>query len=276
MTLLDGKVALVTGAARGQGRNHAVRLAQEGASVILVDICRQIETVPYPMATEGDLDETVRLVKACGGRAAAFVVDVREHDELKRAVDEGVTEFGGLDIVVANAGIMAPVIPGVSRVQAFQDVVDVNLRGVWSTVAVSRSHLLRRGPGGSIILISSVAGVRPVGAGGGYGEAKHGVIGCMRATAEELAPYLIRCNAVLPTNTATPMLLNVATYRLFRSDLEDPTLDDARDGMTSMNAMPVPYVEPDDVSEAVLWLASPGSRYVTGALIPVDAGALLK
>jgi (+)-trans-carveol dehydrogenase len=274
--LMHGKVALITGAARGQGRSHAVRLAEEGASVILIDICRQIETVPYPMATEDDLEETVRLVKACGVGVAPFVVDVRDHDELKRAVDTGVTELGGLDIVVANAGIMAPVVPGVSRVQAFQDVVDVNLRGVWSTVAVSRGHLLRRGPGGSIILIASVAGVRPVGAGGGYSEAKHGVIGCMRATAEELAPFMIRCNAVLPTNTATPMLLNEATYRLFRPDLEHPALDDVREGMASMNAMPVPFVESEDISEAVLWLASHRSRYVTGAVIPVDAGALLK
>jgi len=274
--LLAGKVALVTGAARGQGRSHAVRLAREGAAIIAVDICRQIESVPYPMATEEDLEETARQVKACGGTAVTAVADVRDHAELKRAVDAGVAELGRLDVVVANAGIMAPVRPGVSRERAFSDVVDVNLRGVWSTVTVSRGHLVRGGRGGSIILISSVAGVRPLGAGGGYTEAKHGVIGCMRETAQDLARYMVRCNAILPTNTGTPMLLNEATYRLFRTDLEHPALEDAREPMASLNLLPVAYIDPADVSEAVLWLASDLSRYVTGAALPVDAGASLK
>ena len=273
---MDDRVALITGAARGQGRSHALRLADDGMAIIAIDICRQIDSVPYPLATEDDLAETARLVRARGVPVVPLVADVRDHAALKAAVNEAVSELGRLDVVVANVGIMAPIQPGTDRVQAFQDVIDVNLRGVWSTVTVSRRHLINGRRGGSIIVIASLAAMKPVGAGGGYAEAKHGVLGVMRATASDLGPYMIRCNAVLPSNTSTPMLHNRATYRLFRPDLEDPTLDDVTPGMAGMHLLPVPFVEAEDVSEAVAWLASERSRYVTGAVIPVDAGALLR
>jgi (+)-trans-carveol dehydrogenase len=275
MGKLDGKVAFITGAARGQGRSHALRLASEGADIIAVDISTHIEGVDYPMASADDLAETVRQVEALDRRIYAAEADVRDFDAISAAVDKGVGEFGRLDIVLANAGIVATDF-SVNRVTAFRNVVDVNLTGVFITIEASRQHLIDGGRGGAIVITSSLAGIRALGAGGGYTEAKHGLVGLMRATATELAPHLIRVNSIHPTSVRTPMIENDNFYKLFRPDLEHPTLADAEPGLSTLNLMPIPYVETVDISSAVLFLVSDDGRYITGAALPIDAGGAIK
>jgi (+)-trans-carveol dehydrogenase len=275
MGKLDGKVAFITGAARGQGRNHAVRLAAEGADIIAVDISEHIEGVNYPMPTAADLDETARQVEALGRRIFATQADVRDFDAISSAVDKGVGEFGRLDIVLANAGIVATDAKA-DRVRAFRNVVDVNLTGVFITIEASRQHIIDGGRGGAIVITSSLAGLRALGAGGGYAEAKHGLVGLMRATATELAPHMIRVNSIHPTGVRTPMIENDNFYKLFRPDLDHPTLADAEVGLSTMNLMPIPYVEVADITNAVLFLVSDDGRYISGAALPIDAGAAIK
>jgi len=274
------KVALITGAARGQGRSHAVRLAEEGADIIAVDLCENIETNNYPLSTEDDLAETAALVEKLGRRVVTVKADVRERSELASAVDQGVTELGQLDIVVANAGICP--IGADTPTQAFFDAVDVDLVGVIHTIAAAYPHL---SAGASIIATGSVAGLlvggggtdsSATGAGGsGYSHAKRGVARLVHDLALQLGPESIRVNAVHPTNVDTDMLQNPSMYRVFRPDLEAPTREDAMLAFPVMQAMPIPFVEPIDVSNAVLFLASDESRYVTGLQFKVDAGALL-
>jgi SDR family mycofactocin-dependent oxidoreductase len=279
MGRVKGKVAFITGAARGQGRSHAVRLAEEGADIIAVDLCAQIAGVPYPMATPEDLDETVKEVEALDRRIVARVADVREADQLAAAVAEGMAELGRLDIVCANAGITGPyaeLTDLAARVAMFEQVADVNLTGVFRTVEAAKRALIDSGDGGSVIITSSLAGLRALGAGGGYTEAKHGLVGMMRSYAHELAPHMIRVNSIHPTNVATPMILNEATARAFRPDLENPTEDDVAEALSFLNLLPIPYVEARDISNAVLWLASDEARYVTGVALPVDAGGAIK
>lgn len=280
MGRVDAKVALVTGAARGQGRSHAVRLAEEGADVIVVDLCEDIETNEYPLASSEDLQETVHLIEKHGRRAVAAEADVRDLSPLKAAVDEAVAVLGGLHIVCANAGI-CPLGAGLP-VQAWADAVDVDLSGVNNTISASLHHLQA---GASIVLTGSVAGllsgaaeaVGPAGPGGaGYGFAKQTIVGLVRALGLVLAPHSIRINAVHPTNCNTDMLQSPPMYRTFRPDLESPTREDAEVTFPMMNAMPIGYVEPSDITNAVLYLASDESRYVTGQNLAVDAGALLK
>ena len=274
---VEGKVALITGAARGQGRSHAVRLASEGASIIALDIARPVERMDrfYQGATAGDLEETVCLVRAAGGQIVERRVDVRDLVGMRAAVDSGVQHFGGLDIVVANAGVFMFGEGSVDVAEEDWDVViDVNLKGVWLTTKVATPHLLKRGAG-SIILICSSAGLKGTPNVVAYTASKHGVLGLSRTMALELAPHGIRVNTVHPTSVATPMIQNDAAYRLFRPDLEAPTLEDALPAFATVNALPVPYVESSDVSEAVLFLASDESRYVTGTELKVDAGATL-
>jgi len=275
MGRVAGKVAFITGAARGQGRSHAVRLAQEGADIIAVDICEQVDTVPYPMATPDDLAGTVEEVERLGRRIVAVEADVRDHDGLRAAVDQGVAELGRLDIVAANAGIssMAPLAEMTER--TWQDMIDINLTGVWLTAKVAIPHLKAAG-GGSIIITSSVAGLKALQNIGHYAAAKHGVVGLMRTLALELAPYRIRVNSIHPTQVETPMVTNDATYRLFRPDMENPTRQDAAQVGEALNALPIPWVEPVDISNVVLFLASDEARYITGVTLPVDAGALVK
>jgi SDR family mycofactocin-dependent oxidoreductase len=274
---VDGKVAFVTGAARGQGRSHAVRLAQEGADIIAVDVCGPIENLAYPHSTPEDLAETAELVKAQDRRIVTAQVDVRDYEALKSAVDGGLDQLGRLDIVVANAGV------GTDgrklhniRENVWQDMIDINLTGVWHTVKAAVPHILSGGRGGSIVLTSSVGGRKAYPNTGHYIAAKHGVVGLMRAFAVELGPHMIRVNSVLPSQVSTTMVMNEQTYRLFRPDLTDPGPEDFAPISQMMHTLPVPWVEPVDVSNAVLFLASDESRYVTGVLLPVDAGALLK
>ncbi|MGY1639193.1 mycofactocin-coupled SDR family oxidoreductase [Geodermatophilus sp. SYSU D00742] len=271
MGRVEGKVALITGAARGQGRSHAVRLAQEGADVIAVDACQDLPSVPYPGAGEHDLAETVKEVEALDRRILARVADVRDLAALQGVVDEGLSQFGHIDVVVANAGILS--FGGVLELDedVWQDVVDVNLTGVWKTVRAAAPSMVERGQGGSIILTSSVAGLVAYLGFAHYVSAKHGVTGLMRAMAMELAPHMIRVNSVHPTTVDTPMVQNPATYELF--GLGGADREEAARAFRAVNALPVPWIDAVDVSNAVLYLASDESRYVTGLTMTVDAGA---
>ncbi|HEX9031159.1 MAG TPA: mycofactocin-coupled SDR family oxidoreductase [Streptosporangiaceae bacterium] len=273
---VEGKVAFITGAARGQGRSHAVRLAQEGADIIAVDSCADVEGA-LPMATPDDLAETVSLVEKQGQRIIASQVDVRDFDALKAAVDDGVAQLGRLDIVVANAGI-ASMGGAVQEMAAnsWQDTIDINLTGVWHTAKAAVPHIITGGRGGAMVLTSSVGGMKALPNMSHYVSAKHGVVGLMRSLAVELAQYSIRVNSVHPSQVNTPMLMNEPTYRLFRPDLENPTQDDMAPISQMMHMLPVPWVEPEDVSNAILFLVSDEGRYITGVPLPVDAGAMLK
>lgn len=272
---LAGKVAFITGAARGQGRSHALRLAEAGAAIVAVDICAQIDSVPYPMGTTTDLDRTVELVQSRGGSILGFVADVRDSASLAAAVERTVAEFGGLDIVVANAGTVNGIAPmwELSEEQ-FLDQLDVNLTGVWRTIKACVPTLLEQGRGGSIILISSISGLVAELNVGHYSASKHGVNGLMRTLAGELAPHSIRVNSVNPTNVNTLMIDNDAYNTLFSGGKEGATQEDSIPALREMNAMPIPFVEPIDISNAVHYLASDAARYVTGTAMVVDAGAL--
>ncbi len=274
---VEGKVAFITGAARGQGRSNAVRLAQEGADIIAVDICRQLDSVQYPLSTPEDLAETADLVKGHDRRIYTAEVDVRDYDALKAAVDAGVEQLGRLDIIVANAGIGNGGVTLDKTSEAdWTDMIDVNLTGVWKTVKAGVPHILAGGRGGSIILISSVGGLKAFPHTGHYVAAKHGVVGLMRAFAVELGQHNIRVNSVHPTNVNTPMFMNDVTMRLYRPDLENPGLDDMAVAAQMMHVMPIGWVEPVDITNAVLFLASDEARYITGVTLPIDAGCCLK
>jgi SDR family mycofactocin-dependent oxidoreductase len=254
-----------------------VRLAQEGADIIAVDICRAIDDVVYPASTPADLAETVALVEARGRRIVAAEVDVRDYDALAAALADGVDQLGRLDIVVANAGIgNAGNKLHKLREHIWQDMIDINLTGVWHTVKAAVPHVLSGARGGSIILTSSVGGMKAHPHTGHYIAAKHGVVGLMRTFAVELGRHSIRVNSIHPTQVNTPMAINDATFRLFAPHKENPGPEDFAPISQMMHTLPIPWVEPEDVSNAVLFLASDESRYVTGVQLPVDAGCLLK
>jgi SDR family mycofactocin-dependent oxidoreductase len=278
MGRVEGKVAFVTGAARGQGRSHALRLAQEGADIIAVDIAGQIDSVPYPMSTPDDLAETVRQIEALDRRIVATQADVRDFGAVKAAVDEGVAQLGRLDIVAANAGIFSFGTMEELTEEQWQDMIGVNLTGVWHAAKAAIPHLKAGGKGGSIILTSSTAGLMAIPNIGHYVAAKHGVVGLMRTLALELAPDMIRVNSVHPTSVNTDMIHNDATYALFAPDLpvEERTKEVLGSRFQTLNALPIMWVEPVDISNAVLWLASDEARYVTGVTLPIDAGSLTK
>jgi (+)-trans-carveol dehydrogenase len=276
MGRLDKKVAFITGAARGQGRSHAVRLAQEGADIIAVDLCAQVESVPYPMATEADLAETVRLVEQEDRRIYAQTADVRDEDALQTAVDAGVSELGRLDIVVANAGIVS-FAPADSMSSAmWQDVIDINQTGVWKACKVGIPHIRKHGDGGSLVLISSAAGLHAFEGVAHYVTAKTGLVGLTRAFALELGPSRIRVNCIHPTQVETPMIMNDAQMRTFLPDMEHPTREDFAPLSQAMHVLPEPWVQPVDISNAIVFLVSDEGRYITGATLPVDLGADLK
>jgi (+)-trans-carveol dehydrogenase len=275
---VEGKVAFITGAARGQGRAHAVRLAQEGADIIAVDICKKIDTVDLIAAsTPEDLAETADLVKGHNRRIYTAEVDVRDYDALKAAVDTGVGQLGKLDIIVANAGIGngGQTLDKTSE-RDWTAMIDINLGGVWKTVKAGVPHLLAGGNGGSIILTSSVGGLKAYPHTGHYVAAKHGVVGLMRTFAVELGAQNIRVNSVHPTNVNTPLFMNDGTMRLFRPDLENPGPEDMKVVGQLMHTLPIGWVEPEDIANAVLFLASDEARYITGVTLPVDGGSCLK
>ena len=272
MGRMEGKVAFITGAARGQGRSHALRLAQEGAEIIAVDVCRQLETVPYPMSTPDDLAETAKLVEELDRRIVAQEADVRQLSSLEAAVEAGLSEFGHIDVVCANAGI-GTFAPGLEMdEQTWDEMIDVNLSGVWKTIKAAVPPMVEARRGGSVIITSSAAGLKGFPNLVHYCAAKHGVVGIMRTLAQELAPYFIRVNSVHPTTVDTPMVMSDMFYRLVRPDLENPGREDMGEAFAGLNALPIPWVDPVDISNAVLWLASDEARYVTGVTLPVDAG----
>jgi (+)-trans-carveol dehydrogenase len=273
---VGGRVAFITGAGRGQGRSHAVRLAQEGADIIAVDLCDQVGSVGYPLATPEDLAETVRQVEALDRRIVATQADVRDYASLKNAVDEGVAQLGRLDIVAANAGILSHGLTAELDETSWQDMIDINLTGVWHTAKAAIPHLIAGGRGGSVILTSSGVVMKGTPNFAHYVSAKHGIVGLMRTLALELAPHSIRVNSLHPTSVDTGMVRNSETLRLFRPDLENPTVDDATDSFQAMNVLPLRWVEPVDVSNALLFLASDEARYITGVALPVDAGYAIK
>lgn len=277
MGRLDGKVAFITGAARGQGRSHAIRMAQEGADIIAIDVARSLPTVPYGGASPDDLAETVRQVEALDRRIVASEADVRDYGALKGALEEGVAQLGRLDIVSANAGIFSSARAEEMSEDAWDEMIDINLKGVWLTAKAAIPHLRAAG-GGSIIITSSTAGIKGFPNFVHYVAAKHGVIGIMRTLALELAPDMIRVNTVHPTSVDTDMIQNEAMYELFAPDLEPSarTREVMGERFGAMNALPIPWVEAVDISNAVLWLASDESRYVTGVTLPVDAGMTQK
>jgi SDR family mycofactocin-dependent oxidoreductase len=270
MARLDGKVAFISGAARGQGRSHAVRLASDGADIIAIDICANIASNQYDLATPADLEETVRLVEKQDRRVVAARADVRDRAGLAAVLDAAVAELGRLDIVVANAGI-APMSFDDEDAEgdaAFRDVIDVNLVGVWNTCRVSIPHLIAGGRGGAMVLTSSTAGIKgyagSTSGGVGYTAAKHGIVGIMRTLANDLAPHNIRVNTVHPTGVNTMMAVNPAMQQWIA---EDPSR-----GEHMNNPLPVEVLEPEDISNAVAFLVSDEGRYVTGITLPVDAG----
>ena len=275
MARLDGKVAFITGAARGQGRSHAVRLAEEGADIIAVDIASQIDSVPFSMATPEDLAQTVKEVEALDRHIVAGHADVRDYDALKALLDDGVAQLGRLDIVTANAGIVSFGTLDDLPEQTWQDMIDVNLTGVWHTAKAAIPHLRAAG-GGSIVITSSVAGLKGTANAGHYVAAKHGLVGLMRSLAIELAPDMIRVNTVHPGSVDTDMIQNQTTYHLFLPDHPgDITRDEFEAGARPLQALPIPWLESRDISNAVLFLASDDARYVTGVALPVDAGTTL-
>ncbi|MFD6883911.1 mycofactocin-coupled SDR family oxidoreductase [Rhodococcus sp. NPDC060084] len=275
---VEGKVAFVTGAARGQGRSHAVRLAQEGADIIALDICGPIrDNALIEPATPEDMAETVEVVKGLNRRIVTVQADVRDFDAVKAAVDDGVAQLGRLDIIVANAGIGTGGTP-LHQTDEFdwQEMQDINLSGVWKTVKAAVPHIIGGGQGGSIILTSSVGGLKAYPNTGPYIAAKHGVVGLMRSFAVELGEHFIRVNTVHPTNVNTPMFMNEGAMKMFRPDLENPGPDDLKVAAQFMHVLPIGWVEPEDISNAVLFLASDESRYVTGLTLTIDAGSTLK
>ena len=269
---LKGKVALITGAARGIGRAQAVRFAQEGADIIALDICGPVDTVIVPPATPADLQETARLVADAGGRIVAETVDVRDTEAVQAATDRGVDRLGGLDVVCATAGITSRAMATELGENAWQTMLDVNLTGVWRTCRATAPHLIDRGAG-SMILTSSIAGLRGLVGVAHYTSAKHGVVGLMRSLAKELAPHNIRVNTVHPTNVDTPMIQNDHVRAAFRPDLERVTREQFAEAARSMNMLAIPWVEPVDVANASLFLASDEARYITAVTLPVDAGS---
>lgn len=271
---LEGKVAFITGVARGQGRSHAVRLAEEGADIIGIDIPRHIPGLPYAPATTEDLAETVRQVKALGRRIVVAEADVRDFDTLKAAVDAGVAELGRLDIVLANAGIVSPAPTLEMSEEHWQTMIDINLTGVWKTVKASVPHVLAGGRGGSVVITSSLAAIVVQPNIAHYAAAKGGLIQLSNVLSKELAPQSIRVNTVHPGTVLTDMVLNEPTFRLFRPDLEHPTQEDFEAVARTMTGMPTSAIESVDISNAIVYLVSDDGRYVTGTTHVVSAGLL--
>lgn len=274
MGRLEGKVAFITGVARGMGRSHALRFAEEGADVIGVDICADIPSIPYPMATADDLEETRQLVVNRGRRVITRRADVRDMEALSAAVDDGLEAFGKIDVVCANAGVC-----GIGRSweldeREWDDVVGTILKGSWNTIRATLPHMIERGTGGSIILISSGAAWVNAPNVAHYAAAKAGVISLSRVVANELHSIRsgIRINCILPTSVPTSMIMNDHAFRLFRPDLDHPTIEDVEPAFSGLNLLPIPWIDAEDVSNAAIWLASDEARYVTGVALPVDAG----
>jgi SDR family mycofactocin-dependent oxidoreductase len=271
MADLQGKVAFVTGAARGQGRAHAVRLAREGADILAVDICADIAAMDYPNGTRDELDETARLVEDQGRRVVALTADVRDLAGLQQAFDEGVALLGRVDIVIANAGLVR-LTEGGDPDAVWRTIVDTNLTGSWNTISVALPTLRAQGPGGNIVIISSTAGLKPTaGLGIGalaYTSTKTGLVGLMKQLAASLAPESIRVNSVHPTGVKSGMTMNEAMGKLVAQAMAGETTSIS----AMQNAMPIDILEPEDIADAVAFLVSDQAKWITGVALPVDAG----
>ncbi len=269
MTETHPHVAVITGAARGQGRSHAVALAAEGVDIIAIDRCADIASIPYPLASREDLDETAQLVRDAGARIHPVVADVRDLSALREGIGVGIAAFGEVDAVVANAGVVGIGLPDVDDEQVYDDIVETNLRGAWNTLVATTGSMIRRGTGGSIVLTSSMQGLTGRGGDGSaatfaYAASKHGIVGLMRSAANAYAQNNIRVNSVHPTGVATPMIFNEHMAAVFTENPDSSAM--------TGNLLPVPFVEALDVTNAVVWLLSDKARYVTGVALPVDAG----
>lgn len=271
MGKLDGKVALITGGARGQGRSHALTFAREGASIVVCDIAEQIETVPFSMADQAQLDQTVRMVEELDQRCIGIKADVRDTDQMNGVVDAAIGEFGQIDILIANAGIVAPLDFVDISDEAWDDMVGTDLTGVFKSIRAVAPHMIAQGSG-RIIATSSMVGRTGVPRLAHYVAAKWGVIGLVKSAALEFGPHNITVNAVCPTNVDTDMIQNPAMYSLFAPDIDNPTRDDVIPGFSSLNALPIPWVEAQDISNGMLYLASDDGRYVTGETLTIAAG----
>lgn len=272
MGRFDGQVAFITGGARGMGRSHALALAREGADVALLDLCQDLPTVGYPLATANDLDATAHLVEGLGRRAWTFRADVRDFDAVTEAMSATVDAAGKVDILIANAGISAGDAVQVADPLEWRDVVEVNLTGSFHAIRAAAPHMIgaRRG---RMVAVSSMMGRAPTGGMGAYAASKWGIIGLVKSAAQDLARFGITVNAVAPGNVDTPMVRNEYLFRKVRPDLEDPTFDDAKAFIGMLHVQPDPVLEPEEVSAAVLYLCSDDARHVTGAVIDINAGA---
>ncbi|RZL84706.1 MAG: NAD(P)-dependent oxidoreductase [Rhodococcus sp. (in: high G+C Gram-positive bacteria)] len=272
MGKMDGKVALITGGARGQGRAHAIRLAEEGADIIITDIAEQIDGVHYPLADDADLAETTKLVEEVGRRCLSFKADARDAKRMQEVTDQAVAELGRLDTVVINHGIGLPHGTDRDSVDIWDTVIATNLSAVWRTVVATIPHLKAHGDGGSIIVTGSAASLVAIFNNAAYTAAKHGLIGLVKCLAADLAQDWIRVNAILPTNVNTKLFVNDYNLKRFAPAKANPTIDDMKFAAQSLNLQPIPWIEPEDVAHSVLFLASDEAKYITGIALPVDAG----
>ena len=273
MNRASGKVALITGAARGQGRSHAARLAEEGADIIAIDICSDVDGVDYPLATASDVDETIKLVEQLDRRIMFRLADVRDFTALEAIVAEGVAEFGHIDFACANAGICTTARAWEMTEQTWQTMIDINLTGVWKTVRAVAPAMIEQATGGSIAIVSSIAGLAAFPNMVHYNAAKHGLVGVMRGFAVELGQFNIRVNSVHPTNVETPMLLNNPPIQALMTGDVDAPRSAMTEALGGMHLFDLPWVDVSDVSNVILWLASDESRYITGTTQVIDAGA---
>uniref|UniRef100_E1C9L4 Carveol dehydrogenase (MythA.01326.c, A0R518 homolog) n=3 Tax=Mycolicibacterium thermoresistibile TaxID=1797 RepID=E1C9L4_MYCTH len=276
MNRLQGKVAFITGAARGQGRTHAVRLAQDGADIVAIDLCRQQPNLDYAQGSPEELKETVRLVEEQGRRIIARQADVRDLASLQAVVDEALAEFGHIDILVSNVGISNQGEVVSLTDQQWSDILQTNLIGAWHACRAVLPSMIERGQGGSVIFVSSTVGLRGAPGQSHYAASKHGVQGLMLSLANEVGRHNIRVNSVNPGAVNTEMALNEKLLKMFLPHLENPTREDAAELFSQLTLLPIPWVEPEDVSNAVAWLASDEARYIHGAAIPVDGGQLAR
>lgn len=275
MGKLDGKVTLITGGARGQGRSHAVAFAREGSEIVLCDVAEQLPSAPYPLASAEELAETARMVEDLDRRCLAVRTDVRDGEGMRELAQRAISEFGRIDILLANAGIESFGRAWELTDEQWDEMIAVNLTGVWKSCRAVIPHMVERGAG-VILITSSVAGLKGLANQAHYCSAKHGVVGLMRALAVELAPHGIRVNTVHPSSVDTPIIKNQAMYTLFSGGRSDATLEEVTPAFRALNLLETPWMEPQDISNAMLWLASDEARYVTGATLPVDAGSMAR
>jgi (+)-trans-carveol dehydrogenase len=272
----EGKVVFITGVARGQGRSHALRFAQEGAAIVGLDVAATIPTVAYAGATPDDLAETSRLLDEAGAKSIIVQGDVRDQAALDQLVADALAMFGQIDIVLPQAGITTLGPLWELSDEHWRNMIDINLTGVWRTLRATIPAMIERQAGGSIVMTSSIAGLMGMPNAAHYSATKHGVNGIVKSLANELAPHRIRVNSVNPTNVATPMILDPAVYQFFRPDLEQPTQEEAKPAFGSYLLLDQPWVEAEEVTNAVLWLCSDEARSITGVQLPIDAGTLVK